>query len=205
MIRILIVEDQYFARLALHSVIEGHGEMEIVAEAGTGPAAVALYRQHAPDVTVMDLRLPACDGFEAIRLIREADRRARIVVLSNYDGSEDVHRALDAGASAYLTKDASAQELTRAILAVHAGRRYLPPALASLLRGRISADQLTPREVEVLRLLADGLSNKEIAARLNIAEKTVRIHLTHIFDKLGVGDRTQAVLTALRRGLVHMW
>jgi DNA-binding NarL/FixJ family response regulator len=203
-LRILLVEDQYFARLALHTVIDCRDDMRIVAETASGSEAAALYRQHAPDLTIMDLRLPGMSGFTAIAAIRAADPRARIVVLSNYDGSEDVHRALDAGAMAYLTKDASADELIEALQAVARGRRFLPPALSGLLRERLEADELTPREAEVLALLAQGLSNREIGERLEIAEKTVRIHLTHIFDKLGVADRTQAVLTAIHRGLVHL-
>lgn len=205
MIRILIVEDQYLARLALHAVLDGRDDMQVVADAAQGPEALDLFRQHQPDVTIMDLRLPGCDGFEAIHRIRERAPKARIVVLSNYDGSEDVHRAFAMGASGYLTKDATMQDIVQAILAVHAGRCYLSPALAEMLRNRVAADDLTPREREVLQLLAEGLSNKEIAAHLGIAEKTVRIHLTRVFDKLGVEDRTQAVLAALRRGLVHLW
>lgn len=203
MIRILIVEDQYFARLALRTVIDGRGDMEIVAETQSGLESLALYRQHEPDVVIMDLRLPGLSGFDAIRAIREESPDARIVVLSNYDGSEDVHRAVEAGAVAYLTKDASAEELVSAIESATRGKRYLPPALARLLNQRHPADELTSRELEVLELLAQGMSNQDIGTTLGIAEKTVRIHMTHIFEKLGVTDRTQAVITAVQRGLVH--
>lgn len=204
MIRILLVEDQYFARLALHTVVESREDMRIVAETANGAEALKLFQEHRPAVTLMDLRLPGQSGFEAIRQIRAAAPEARIVVLTNYDGSEDVHRALDLGATGYLTKDASAQELIEAILAAAGGRRYVPRPLEELLKRRVAADALTARESEVLQLLAEGLSNKEIASRLEIAEKTVRIHLTHVFDKLGVTDRTSAVLAALQRGLVHL-
>lgn len=204
MIRILMVEDQYFARLALRTVIDGRDDMQIVAETQSGFEAVALYKQHKPDVVIMDLRLPGMSGFEAIRAIRKEDAGARIVVLSNYDGSEDVHRAMDAGAIAYLTKDASAEELVQAIESATRGKRYLPPALARLLEHRHPADELTARELEVLELLAQGMSNQDIGTTLGIAEKTVRIHMTHILEKLGVADRTQAVITAVQRGLVHL-
>ncbi|MFN7937499.1 MAG: response regulator transcription factor [Bryobacteraceae bacterium] len=203
MIRILMVEDQYFARLALRTVIDGRADMQIVAETQSGLESLALYRQHKPDVVIMDLRLPGMSGFDAIRAIRIEDEAARIVVLSNYDGSEDVHRAIEAGAVAYLTKDASAEELVQAIEWAMRGKRYVPPALAQLLEHRHPADQLTARELEVVELLTQGMSNQDIGATLGIAEKTVRIHMTHIFEKLGVTDRTQAVITAVQRGLVH--
>ena len=201
---ILLVEDQYFARLALHTVVDSREDMKIVAETASGAEALALYRKHRPDLVIMDLRLPGMSGFDAIREIRTEDPAARIVVLSNYDGSEDVHRAMDAGAMAYLTKDAGADDLIEAILTVRKGRRYLPQALRGMLENRVSADQLTARELEVLELLTGGMSNRDIGDRLGIAEKTVRIHMTHIFDKLGVEDRTQAVLAAIQRGLVHL-
>lgn len=204
MIRILIVEDQYFARLALRTVIDGRDDMQIAAETQSGFESLTLYRLHKPDVVIMDLRLPGMSGFDAIRAIRGEDDRARIVVLSNYDGSEDIHRALEAGATAYLTKDASAEELVQAIESATRGKRYLPPALARLLEHRHPADALTARELEVLELLAQGMSNQDIGTTLGIAEKTVRIHMTHILEKLGVADRTQAVITAVQRGLVHL-
>ncbi len=204
MIRILLVEDQYFARLALHTVVDSREDMKIVAESARGADAARLFAEHKPDVVIMDLRLPGMSGFDAIRELRALDATARIMVLSNYDGSEDVHRALTAGAMAYLTKDAGADDLVNAILAVHRGRRYLPPELSGLLENRAAADELTARELEVLELLSQGMSNRDIGDRLGIAEKTVRIHMTHILDKLGVEDRTQAVLTAIQRGLVHL-
>jgi DNA-binding NarL/FixJ family response regulator len=204
MLTVLLVEDQYFARLALHTVIDSRDDMRIIAETGIGSEALALYQKHRPAVVIMDLRLPGMPGFDAIRQIRAADPDARIMVLSNYDGSEDVHRALQAGAMAYLTKDAGAPELVEALLAVQRGKTYLPPGVRHLLENRQSVDELTARELEVLGLLSEGLSNRDIGERLGIAEKTVRIHMTHIFDKLGVEDRTQAVLTAIQRGLVHL-
>lgn len=203
-IRILLVEDQYFARLALHTVIDARDDMRIVAETDKGTEAIALHAQHHPDVTIMDLRLPGLSGFEATAAIRKADPKARIVVLTNYEGSEDVHRALQAGAMAYLLKDSSADDLLTAIQTVHAGKRYLPPVICGLLTERLSASELTDREMDVLRLITQGLSNREIADRLHIAEKTAKIHVSHLLDKLGVVDRTQAAIAAIQRGIVHL-
>jgi len=204
MTRILLVEDQFFARMALHAVVNSRDDMRIVAETARGDEAVRLYREHKPDLVIMDLRLPGLTGFDAIRDLRAADPEARIMALSNYSGSEDVHRVVTAGAMAYLTKDAGADELIEAIQTVRRGRRYLPEELKNLLQDRAASDELTAREMEVLELLSEGLSNRDIGDRLGIAEKTVRIHMTHIFDKLGAEDRTQAVLKAIQRGLVHL-
>jgi DNA-binding NarL/FixJ family response regulator len=203
-IRILIVEDQYFFRLALRTTIEPRIDMAIVGETGSGPEAIELCRSLKPGVVIMDLRLPGMSGFDAIEAIHREFPRTGVLVLSNYEGSEDVHRALRAGALAYLTKDAGAEELIGAIMAVRAGRRYLPAAIGMLLAERLPGAALTDRERDVLRLLVDGRSNREIADRLNIAENTVRVHVSRILDKLGVADRTQAVLLAIQRGLVHL-
>jgi len=202
--RILLVEDQPIARLALHTVIDARPEMKIVAETGSGAEALELYRLHKPDLTIMDLRLPGMSGFDAIEAIRKQDPASRIVVLSNYEGSEDVHRALRAGAMAYLTKDVGKETLIDAILAVLGGKRYLPAAVAALLAERVPGADLTDREMDVLRLLAKGSPNRDIADGLGIAENTVRIHVSRILDKLGAADRTQAVLLAIQRGLVHV-
>lgn len=202
--RILLVEDQPIARLALHTVIDARPDMKIVAETGQGAAAVELYRQHNPDLVIMDLRLPIMSGFEAIERIRKLAPTAKILVLSNYEGSEDVHRTLQSGAMAYLTKDVGKEELIEAILAVLAGKRYLPPAVAALLAGRMPGSDLTDRETDVLRLLVKGFTNKEIGDALGIAENTVRIHVSRILDKLDATDRTQAALVAIQRGLVHV-
>ena len=204
LIRILLVDDHFVARTGLHSIVDGHPGMQIVADAHNGREAIGLHREHQPDVTIMDLRMPGVSGFEAIAAIRAEFPSARIVVLSNYEGSEDVHRALEAGAMGYLVKTASGEELLEAIEAVHRGRKYLPPSLAMMLAKRSSADPLTERELDVLRLLARGQSNKEIAAELSIAENTVRIHVGHILQKLAVEDRTQAVILAFQTGIVHL-
>lgn len=202
--RILLVEDQYFFRLALHTTIDPRDDMAIAGETGKGDEALHLCRQLQPDVVIMDLRLPGLSGFDAIAQIHTEFPHLAILVLSNYEGSEDVHRALQAGALAYLTKDASSDELIRAILAVRSGKRYLPPAVASLLATRLPGSQLTDRELDVLRLLAKGASNREAADSLGISENTVRIHVSRILDKLGAADRTQAVLLAIQNGLVHV-
>ena len=203
-IRILVVEDQFFFRLALRSMVEARGDMAIVAETSKAREALALFREHQPDIAIIDLRLPDASGLEAIAAIRRHDAKARMLVLSNYEGSEDIHRALQAGALAYLTKDAGSEDLVQAILAVAQGKRYLSPAVAATLSGRVSGDDLTDRERNVLQLLAQGCSNREISGRLKIAENTVRIHVSRILDKLQAVDRTQAVLAAIHRGLVHL-
>jgi len=203
-IRILIVEDQYFFRLALRTTIESRHDMEIVAETAKGEEALPLCRLHRPDVVIMDLRLPDISGFEAIRAIHGELPAIGLMVLSNYEGCEDVHRALAAGALAYLTKDASADELVSAIQSVRNRRRYIPASISALMAQRLPGSELTDRELDVLRLLAKGNSNREIGERLGIAENTVRIHVSRILDKLDVTDRTQAVLLALQHGLVHV-
>src|SRR5215831_10689626 len=203
-IRILIVEDQFFFRLALHSIVDARSDMFVVGETDKGREGVQLYARRKPDVTVMDLRLPDISGLDAIEEIRHGDPKAQILVMSNYDGSEDIHRALRAGALSYLTKDASGEELLRALQSVAAGKRFLTPAVSATLAERMPDAALTDRESEVLRLLAKGCSNREIAGRLQISENTTRIHVSRILDKLAVEDRTQAVLVAIQRGLVHL-
>jgi DNA-binding NarL/FixJ family response regulator len=203
-IQILIVEDQFFFRLALHSIVDARSDMCVVGETDKGREGVQLYARLKPDVTVMDLRLPDVSGLDAITEIRSYDPKAHILVLSNYEGSEDIHRALRAGALSYLTKDASGEELLRALQSVAAGKRFLTPAVSASLAERVPDAALTDRETDVLRLLAQGCSNREIANRLHISENTTRIHVSRILDKLAVEDRTQAVLVAIQRGLVHL-
>ena len=201
-IGILIIEDQFFSRLALRSVLESRDNFTIVGEASTGAAGIDLFRQHRPDVTLVDLRLPDTSGFEVIKAIRFLAPSAGVVVVSNLDGADHIRRATEAGASAYLTKDASSQELLQAIAAVVDGQAYLPPSVAQRIDDDTPESILTPRERDVLEQLVTGLSNRDIGLRLGIAEKTVRIHLTNIFSKLGAADRTQAVVIALQRGIV---
>lgn len=203
-LRILLVEDQPIARLALHTILDSQPDMRIVAETGRGDEAAGLYDEYTPDVTIMDLRLPGASGFEAIAAIRRRHAGARIVVLTNYEGSEDVHRAIEAGALAYLTKDTGKEELLQAVRAAAQGKRYVPAAVGALLAGRTPGAGLTERELDVLRLLARGFSNRTVGERLGISENTARIHVTHILQKLGVEDRTQAVVTAIQHGIVHI-
>jgi len=203
-IRVMLVEDHFMARIALRSILSDKPDLVVVGETDNGNDAVQLHAKLKPDVTVMDLGLPGLDGFKAIANIRAQNKTAKIVVLTNYDGSEDVYRALRNGAMAYLTKDASGQELVQAITAVHQGNRYLPRAVRDQLAERIPCSELTPREKQVLKLISAGCSNREIATNLDIAEKTVRIHVSSVLDKLGARDRTQAAIYAIQRGFVHL-
>jgi DNA-binding NarL/FixJ family response regulator len=203
-IRVLLIEDHFLARMALRSVLSERSDIVIVGEASDGASGVELYQKCAPDVTVMDLRLPGVNGFDAISAIRKLCKTAKIAVLSNYEGSEDIYRAIRNGAMAYLTKDASGEEVVEAIVAVHRGMRYLPPIARDRLAERTSVVvELTPREHEVLTCITRGQSNRDIAEQLGIAEKTVRLHVSSVLDKMGVRDRTQAAIYAIQRGLVH--
>lgn len=203
-IRVLLIEDHFLARMALHSVLSGHAQIHIVGEAADGEMGMTLYRDLLPDVVVLDLRLPRLSGFEVIVQLRKQFANARIIVLSNYQGSEDIYRAVRSGAMGYLTKDSTGEELLNAILSVSRGLRYLPQSALSRLAERMPAVDLTPRETEVLLCVTRGLSNREIAEELSIAEKTVRIHVSAVLEKMGARDRTQATIYALQRGLVHM-
>jgi DNA-binding NarL/FixJ family response regulator len=203
-IKILIVEDHFLARMALATVINSQDDMTVVAEAESGEQAVEKFRESRPDITLMDLRIQGMSGLEAIQKIRKDYPKARIIVLTNYEGSEDIYRCLQAGAASYLLKDTSGDELLEAIRAVHSGRHYLPRNVGEKLSERMPFSDLTPRETDVLKLIAKGKSNKEIGYALDIAEKTVRIHVSNVLAKLGVGDRTQAAIAALQRGIVHL-
>jgi len=203
-IRVLLIEDHFLARIALHSVLSGHSQILIVGEACDGEAGIAMYRSLRPDVVVLDLRLPRVSGFDVIVHLRREFPTAKIVILSNLHGSEDIYRAVRGGAMAYLTKDASGEELLNAIQNVHRGLRYLPHVALDRLAERMPAVELTPREAEVLTCITKGCSNREIAEELGIAEKTVRIHVSSLLEKMGARDRTQATIYALQRGLVHL-
>lgn len=203
-IRILIADDHFVVRMGLAAVIHTQPDMTVVAEATTGSQAIEFFRQHNPDITLMDLRMPEMDGIEAIIMIRREFPEGRFIVLTTYDGDEDIYRALQAGARAYLLKDMMRDGLIEAIRAVHAGQRRIPAEVANRLAERMNRTELTARELEVLRLIIEGKSNKEIAAKLFIAEGTVKIHINNILSKLGVSDRTQAATFALQRGIVHL-
>jgi DNA-binding NarL/FixJ family response regulator len=202
-IRVLIVEDHLIARVGVGTIVETQADMQVVAEAATGVEAVQLHEQHRPDVTLMDIRMPVMDGVEAMRAIRAKAPLARFIALSTYSGDEEIRRALQAGASAYLTKDVLDDELVKTIRLVHAGRAYLPPAVAATLAAHATRPELTARELEVLGLIVRGMGNKQIASELHIAEYTVKNHVKNVLSKLGVDDRTQAATSALQRGIIQ--
>jgi DNA-binding NarL/FixJ family response regulator len=203
-IRVLLIEDHFLARMALQSVFAAcQGKILVVGEAPDGETGIELFRSLLPDVVLLDLRLPRISGFDVITALRKEEHPARIVVLSNHQGSEDIYRAVRAGARAYLTKDASGEEVINAIQAVHRDLRYLPRVALDRLAERMPTVELTARESEVLVCITQGRSNREIAEQLHIAEKTVRTHVSSVLDKMGARDRTQAAVYALQRGLVH--
>src|SRR5687767_10145313 len=202
--RVLVVDDHALLRTGVANIINQEPDLRVVAEAGNGAEAVAAYERHQPDVTLLDLRMPVMEGVEAVRRIRERDPRARVIVLTTYDTDDEIARALKAGAQAYVLKDISADDLVGCIRDVLAGKTYLAPAAAARLAEGVTHVRLTPREMATLRLMADGKANKEIASGLDISERTVKTHLGHLLEKLGVTSRTEAVKVATRRGLVRM-
>ena len=203
-IRILIVEDNHVVRQGLVALIKSVDDMEVVAEAADGRQGVDLHRKHRPDVTIMDLRLPLLGGVEAIQEIRQITPNARVIVLTTFDGDENIYRALQAGARGYLLKDMFGEELMDAIRAVHAGKTRIPAVVAQRLAERMRGPELTSREMDVLRLIVGGKSNKEIGGALHISEATVKTHINNLLGKLGVSDRTQAATSAIQRGIVEL-
>lgn len=203
-IRILVVDDHFVVRMGLKAVLDAQPDMQVVAEAADGRQAIDIFRQHMPDIVLMDLRMPAVDGVEATKEIRAQFPKAGIIVLTTYDGDEDIYRALQAGARGYLMKDAIPEELLVTIRRVNGGQLHIPPAVGARLAERIPLSDLTPREMEVLCLIVKGMNNSAIAAALSITRGTVKVHVNNILGKLGVTDRTQAATTALQRGIVHL-
>ncbi len=203
-IRIMVVEDHHVVRQGLMALIRTVPGLEIVAESSDGHEAVRQFRMHKPDITLMDLRLPNLGGVDAITAIRREFPAARIIVLTTFDGDEDIYRALQAGARGYLLKGMDADELIEAIRSVHTGKTRIPAPVAQRLAGRMSGQELTGRETDVLKQIVAGKSNKEIAGILFISEATVKTHINSLLGKLGVTDRTQAATTALQRGIVHL-
>ncbi|MBI2947662.1 MAG: response regulator transcription factor [Verrucomicrobia bacterium] len=201
-IRILIVDDHWVVRTGLKSMIDSQPDMAVVAEAANGQEAVQFFREHRPDIVLMDLRMPGLSGVEATVEIRAQFPEARIVVLTTYDGDENIYRALQAGARAYLLKDIPRNEFLDDIRAVHSGQYCIPPGVAARLAQRMPHPDLSSRELEVLKLIVEGMSNKEIASTLSVTESTVKNHVNSILGKLNVRDRTQAATAALRRGIV---
>jgi DNA-binding NarL/FixJ family response regulator len=203
-IKIMVVDDHFVVRMGLSTLINSQADMTVVGEATNGKQAIALFETCKPDVTLMDLRMPEMGGVDAITAIRRENPECRIIILTTYDGDEDIYRAFQAGARAYLLKDMHRDDLLEAIRAVHRGQRFIPPAVASSLADRMPRSELTTREMEVLKLIVKGMSNKEIAQVLEIAEGTVKIHVNNVLSKLGVSDRTKAATTAIQRGIVHL-
>jgi len=201
---VLVVDDHALLRTGVANIINQESDLHVVAEASNGLEAVQAFERHHPDVTLLDLRMPVMEGVEAVRQIRERDPHAKVIVLTTYDTDDDISRALKAGAKAYVLKDISADGLIACIHDVLAGKTYLAPAAAAKLAEGVTRIQLTPRELTALRLMADGKANKEIANELGISERTVKTHLGHLFEKLGVTSRTEAVKIATRRGLVRL-
>ncbi|MBW4470262.1 MAG: response regulator transcription factor [Stenomitos rutilans HA7619-LM2] len=203
-IRVLIADDHPIVRSGLAMIIQYTTGIETVAEASTGAEAVVLFRQHQPDVVLMDLKMPEMGGVEAIATIRQEFANAHIIVLTTYDGDEDIYRGLSAGARGYLLKNVTRQELIEAIQRVHAGQKYIPAEVGARLSERMSSPQLTERERQVLLLITEGKNNQEIANALNVSEGTIKFHVNGILRKLGASDRTQAVLVALKRGIANL-
>jgi two-component system NarL family response regulator len=203
-IRLLVVDDHPAFRAGLTALIESEQDMTVIAECGDGREAVNLYRRDKPDIVLMDLRLPGFSGVEAIIALRKEFQACRVIVVTTYDADEDVYRAIQSGAQSYLLKDMSKEEIVRTIRAVHDGQQPLSALVAKRLATRMQREELNPRELQALHLLVKGRSNKEIAALLFISEETVKSHLKNLFHKLDVQDRTEAAITAIRLGIVHL-
>lgn len=202
-IRLLLVDDHIVLRMGLVSATSGEPDMEVVAEAENGIDAIEAYRKHRPDVVVLDLRMPKKGGIETIQSLRDEFPAARILVFSNYASGAEVYAALTSGACGFVVKDMALERLLEAIRLVHQGEHYIPAEISARITVRVTS-HLTPREVEVLGLVAKGLSNKEVGAALHLVEGTVKVHLTSILAKLGVSDRTQAILAAVKRGIIQI-
>ena len=203
-IRIMVVDDHFVVRMGLVGSINIEPDMTVAAEASTGQQAIASFRQHHPDIVLMDLKLPGMSGVETAGIICKEFPEAAVIMLSTHDREEDIYQSLQAGARTYLLKTAAREELIHTIRAVHTGERCISPAIGARLAERMTHAELTSRELEVLKLIATGKSNKEIGSALQIAEVTVKLHVGHILAKLKVNDRTQAATTALRRGILHL-
>ena len=203
-IRVLCVDDHPLVRKGIASILNNEADVRLVAEAGNGREAVELFRLHRPDVTLMDLRMPELDGIAASKQILAEFPEARVIALTSYDGDQEIYRALEAGVKGYLLKEMVHTEVLRAIRVVHAGKRLMPPEVAERLSEYFPQSALSPREVEVLGLVARGLSNKEIAEQLGTAAGTIKIHVQNILAKLGASDRTHAVTIALKRGVIRL-
>jgi two-component system, NarL family, response regulator len=203
-IRVMLADDHTIVRNGLFAIINMQPDMRVVCEAATGREAVARFFEYLPDVLLLDLRMPELDGAEVIETVRAREANARVLILTTYQGDENIYRCLRAGAKGYLLKEVSWKELVAAIRAVHQGEQVIPSSIAARIAEHISSPGLTTREVEVLQLVARGMSNKDIASALAITERTVKVHLGNLFNKLQVNSRTEAVTAGLKRGIVHL-
>ena len=203
-IRVLSVDDHPLLRQGIGALVSAQPDMVMVGQAATGEEGLREFREHRPDVTLLDLRLPDISGVEVLRAIRAEAPEARVVILTTFEGDVEIQRALEAGARGYLLKTMPPGELVEAIRQVHAGKKRIPPAVAAQLAEHVSDEALTPREIEVLRHIAQGNRNKDIGERLFISEETVKVHVKHVMDKLGASDRTEAVAIAIRRGIIQL-
>jgi len=203
-IRVLCVDDHPLLREGIAAIINNQPDMLLVAEASNGREAIQKYREHQPDVTLMDLRLPDMSGIDSMIAIRSEFPEARIVMLTTFEGDVEIQRSLEAGARGYLLKSMPPKDLAEAIRQVHSGKKRIPPELAAQLAEHLGDEALTEREIEVLRHIAGGNRNRDIADRLFISEETVKVHIKHIMEKLGAADRTQAVAIAVRRGIIQL-
>jgi two-component system NarL family response regulator len=203
-IRVLLADDHAIVRSGVAQILNEQTGIQVVAEASDGGQAIDLYRRERPDVALIDLRMPVVEGAQVVERVRWEFPDAILIILTTYDTDDDIECALRAGAKAYLLKDVSPHDLVACVRAVHAGRTWVSPTIASKLAERMTRVQLTPREMSVLKLLAAGKANREIAEALTISEGTVKVHVTHLFEKLSVTSRTEAIATAMRRGLVRL-
>jgi len=203
-IRVLSVDDHPLLREGIAAIIQGQADMILVSQASNGSEAIRKYREHRPDVTLMDLRLPDLNGIDVVMAIRGEFPDARIIMLTTFEGDVEIQRALEAGARGYLLKSTPPRELAQAIREVHAGKKRVPPDVAAQLAEHLGSESLSGREIEVLRQVAEGNRNRDIAERLRISEETVKVHVKHIMDKLGANDRTQAIAIAVKRGIIRL-
>jgi len=203
-IRVFSVDDHPLMHEGIAALINNQSDMTLIAEASDGKSALLQFREHQPDVTLMDLRLPDMSGIEAMISILKEFPQARVIILTMFEGDVEIQRALKAGARGYMLKTMPPKDLVKVVRRIHAGKKHIPPEVAANLAEHFSNDDLTPRETEVLAQIAEGNRNRDIAERLFISEETVKVHIKHIMDKLGASDRTQAVAIAIRRGIIQL-